>query len=131
MNKKEWNKLLHENALVNEAKDGYETVMLRDAKNQKGTELLRGEKVVVMFTGSRADFVYIVSADDPKRLNRLMVRTVNLHKYVKGATKEPSEKLLYKMSDAGIAKSVLGKRVEPDGYDQYGSPSWLLVIGLI
>jgi len=113
-----------------EASEGYTTTMLRDSKNKMGTELLRGEKVVVVFPRDRADFTYIFSADDPKRLNKLMVQTVNLHKYVRGATKTPSMNSLEKMSD-GIAKSVLGKRVEPDGYDQYGSPSWLLVIGLI
>ena len=111
-------------------KDGYETVMVKDSKNKKGTELLRGEKVVVVFPKDRAVFTYIFSADDPKRLNKIMVLTTNLHKYVKGASKIPSMRSLEKMAD-GIAKSVLGKRVEPDGYDPYGSPSWLLVVGII
>ena len=116
--------------ILTEVTDGYTTTMIRDAKNQKGVTLSKGEKVIVVFPKNRADVTHIFSANDPKRSNILMVRTMNLNKYVKGATKEPSEKLLYKMSD-GIAKSVLGKRVEPDGYDQYGSPSWLLVAGLI
>jgi hypothetical protein len=30
-----------------------------------------------------------------------------------------------------VVNSVAGERVEPDGYDEHGSPSWLLVLGLI
>lgn len=42
-----------------------------------------------------------------------------------------SMKTLEKWVENGVAKSVLGKRVEPDGYDDEGSPSWLLVFGII
>jgi hypothetical protein len=31
----------------------------------------------------------------------------------------------------GVCESVLGETVEPDGIDEHGSPSWLLVMGLI
>lgn len=34
-------------------------------------------------------------------------------------------------NDDGGCESVLGEWVEPDGYDQYGSPSWMLTLGLI
>jgi hypothetical protein len=44
--------------------------------------------------------------------------------------KEPSMSALEDMSD-GIAKSVTGKKVEPDGYGPDGSPSWLLALGMI
>ncbi len=44
---------------------------------------------------------------------------------------EPSVRTLKKWSSDGIAKSVTGHRVEPDGYGPDGSPSWLLVFGLI
>lgn len=45
--------------------------------------------------------------------------------------KEPSLRTLEKWSSDGIAKSVTGHRVEPDGYGPDGSPSWLLALGLI
>lgn len=45
--------------------------------------------------------------------------------------KVPSMAALEKYSDDGIAKSMLGNKVEPDGYDDMGSPSWLLVVGVI
>lgn len=28
-------------------------------------------------------------------------------------------------------ESVLGERIEPDGIDEHGSPSWLLVLGMV
>lgn len=30
-----------------------------------------------------------------------------------------------------ICESVLGEQVEPDGWDEHGSPSWLLALGMI
>jgi hypothetical protein len=45
--------------------------------------------------------------------------------------KEPSIKTMGNWSNDGVAKSMLGHRVEPDGYDSEGSPSWLLVAGII
>lgn len=43
----------------------------------------------------------------------------------------PSMKTLQKYSFDGIAKSVTGKKCEPDGYSDDGAPSWLLVLGMI
>ena len=45
--------------------------------------------------------------------------------------KPPTMKTLEKYSLDGVAKSVTGKRCEPDGYGPDGSPSWLLVLGMI
>jgi len=45
--------------------------------------------------------------------------------------KAPSLKTMQKWSNDGVAKSMLGQRVEPDGYDSEGSPSWMLVAGII
>lgn len=35
------------------------------------------------------------------------------------------------VNDSEDCTSVTGECVEPDGYDQYGAPSWLLTLGLI
>jgi hypothetical protein len=35
------------------------------------------------------------------------------------------------MVDEGVAKTVTGKRAEPDGFGDDDSPSWLLVLGYI
>jgi hypothetical protein len=45
--------------------------------------------------------------------------------------KEPSTKTMEKWMASGMAKSVFGHTVEPDGWDSDGSPSWLLVLGMI
>ncbi len=45
--------------------------------------------------------------------------------------KAPSMASLEKWSDDGIAKTVTGKRTEPDGYGDDNSPSWLLALGMI
>jgi hypothetical protein len=50
---------------------------------------------------------------------------------VSGITKSPSQSTLERMMNDGIATSVTGKLVEPDGYGPDGSPSWLLALGLI
>lgn len=60
----------------------------------------------------------------------LKLRCSSLPRYF-SKFKEPSLKTMEKWSDDGVAKSMLGKRVEPDGYDDEGSPSWMLVVGVI
>ena len=50
---------------------------------------------------------------------------------VSSAFREPSLKKLENWSNDGVCQSVLGERVEPDGWDSYGSPSWLLALGMI
>ena len=51
--------------------------------------------------------------------------------WLTGFNKAPSMRTLMKNEFNSVAKSVTGKRVEPDGYGPDGSPSWLLVLGLI
>jgi len=43
----------------------------------------------------------------------------------------PSIEELEEQCNDGVCDSVLGERVEPDGTDEYGSPSWLLALGMI
>jgi len=50
---------------------------------------------------------------------------------ITSAFKAPSMKSLERWNWDGICKTPTGKRVEPDGYGPDGSPSWLLVFGLI
>jgi len=63
-------------------------------------------------------------------LVRNLYRTVKATNHVK-FYKEPSISKLEKMSDDGICTTVTGDKVEPDGFGENGSPSWLLVMGLI
>lgn len=50
---------------------------------------------------------------------------------VTSAFREPSISTLEKWNDDGVCKSIGGERVEPDGWDSKGSPSWMLAIGII
>lgn len=45
--------------------------------------------------------------------------------------KAPTVATLQRWSDGGFAKTVTGKKTEPDGYGTDGSPSWMLVLGMI
>jgi hypothetical protein len=47
------------------------------------------------------------------------------------AFKAPSIATMESWDARGIARSVAGCNVEPDGYDEHGSPSWMLVLGII
>ena len=62
------------------------------------------------------------------------LRATNLKLSYKNFTKllkPPTLKTLEKYSWDGVAKTVTGYRTEPDGIGIDGSPSWLLVIGII
>ncbi len=50
---------------------------------------------------------------------------------VSSAFHAPSIGKLERQSNDGVCDSILGKRVEPDGWDEHGSPSWLLALGMI
>lgn len=45
--------------------------------------------------------------------------------------KEPSLQTLEKWSDEGYCSSINGKKVEIDGYDPDGFPSWMIVLGMV
>ena len=62
----------------------------------------------------------------PVKLN-----TGRLHNYLRGFPKPPGYRALEKMMENGVALTPTGKRVEPDGVGPDGSPSWLLIGGLI
>jgi hypothetical protein len=50
---------------------------------------------------------------------------------ITSAFKAPSMSSLERWNNDGVCKTPTGKRVEPDGHGSDGSPSWLLVFGVI
>ena len=50
---------------------------------------------------------------------------------ITSAFKAPSMSLLERWAYESVVRTPTGKRVEPDGYGEDGSPSWLLVMGFI
>lgn len=51
--------------------------------------------------------------------------------WAKGVKALPSLRTLEKWSNDGVARTVDGQRIEPDGTASNGAPSWLLVVGVI
>jgi hypothetical protein len=97
--------------------------------SKKGVTINVGEQVEVKFDvkakGSSefcASYVSLNTEDGRKIL------TGNLEKL---GFRKPSLRKLEEYSSDGIAKSVFGNSVEPDGWSFDGSPSWLLVLGYI
>lgn len=43
----------------------------------------------------------------------------------------PSISTMEKWNNNGVCKTATGAKVEPDGIDSYGCPSWLMVMGLV
>jgi hypothetical protein len=43
----------------------------------------------------------------------------------------PTLRTLEKWSMDGVAKTLLGQRIEPDGHSADGCPSWLIYLGFI
>lgn len=95
-----------------------------------------GEVVFTIPAGTRVhvDFspneypnrIFVTVGDEVK-----VSRTTSASNWLKGFTKSPSQKTLERWSSEGVAKSVTGHKVEPDGYGPDGSPSWMLVVGII
>jgi len=101
--------------------------MKRDVRNKNGVEIKAGEMVDLKWMEPKPHFTVLLK---PGTEERVIVATKNLHSYV-NAPKAPSVYLMEKWSEDGVAKSILGHRTEPDGWDPNGSPSWMLALRLI
>ena len=85
-----------------------------------------GTAIEVHFAEGIDNRLFIKHGD---RILRISLQQV--HNRLTGFVKQPSMKTLEKYSYDGIAKTVTGQRTEPDGHGADGSPSWLLVMGII
>ena len=103
----------------------------RDITSKKGGTIPKGAKVTLSWKDldgkDRAHMTRVV--DDAG--TSVLVSTESLPDKVSGVTAVPSVRTMEKWSDDGIAKSVLGAKVELDGWDDEGSPSWALAMGLV
>lgn len=92
-----------------------------------GTVFPIGTDFSVSFVGGGSVIAVLVATISGKQFKTNCVR---LPRYFDGF-RVPSTAALEKAIDEGICRSVMGERVEPDGWDQHGSPSWLLALGMI
>jgi hypothetical protein len=58
-------------------------------------------------------------------------RSVVTRNFKGAGIRVPSMKTLERWVCDSVCESVFGSQVEPDGWDSDGSPSWLLVFGLV
>ena len=104
------------------------TTTIKEVKLKDGTVIPRGARVEVDFA-ERYPYTLTLEIEG---LGRTISTTPSLaYKKLKGFSKPPSFRAMEKWMSDGIAKTITGKRTEPDGYGPDGSPSWLLVLGLI
>lgn len=75
--------------------------------------------------------VTFIEGKDSRCLVHSPLHALPLQVRITSAFKTPSLASLRRWSYDGICKTPTGKRVEPDGHGPDGSPSWLLVFGLI
>lgn len=90
----------------------------KDIKMKDGTTVAKGATVVFV-EGSSSRCLVTGSRLEPYRVK------------VTSAFKAPSIWTLQKWENEGFCKSICGEKVEPDGHDHHGSPSWMLALGLI
>jgi hypothetical protein len=106
----------------------------QDVKLKDGRTYTKGTSVEVKFFGDKDNGhkvceINVMGSTDMSTTS-FKTAIANLPKFVSGFTK-PSLATMEKWVSEGIAKTPTGKRTEPDGYADDGSPSWLLVLGYI
>ena len=106
----------------------------RDVKLKDGRTFPKGSLVEVKFFGDKDNGhkiceVKVLGSTDMSNTT-YKTSIANLPTTVSGFTK-PSNATMEKWVSDGIAKTPTGKKTEPDGYADDGSPSWLLALGYI
>jgi hypothetical protein len=96
----------------------------QELKFKDGSVFSVGTMVKIEFPEDHSGMAIRVTADGVTKL----VRSSQLSKF---GIKQPTINTMTRWVEDGIARSVGGKKVEPDGWDSDGTPSWLLVVGII
>lgn len=94
-------------------------------KSKKGNIIEEGTKVTVTFPKKFNGQYMSIENDDI----RILSKTINMKNYF--GTKLPSNRQIEKWSFNSFCKSVNGAKVEHDGWDSNGNPSWMLALGII
>lgn len=100
----------------------------KDIKLRDRTFIEKGTEVTVVFDPNRPSLALLKIETRPEPVK---VSTIHLHDYLEGFKMPPSRAQLAKWLASGRCQSVRGQSVAIDDWDQYGSPSWLLVLGLV
>lgn len=105
------------------------TTTKKSFTSKKGTAINKGERVTVSFTVKG-------KASQEFLPNYVRIRTEDgrsiITRNFKGAgIRVPSMRALEHWACDSVCESVFGSVIEPDGWDSEGSPSWLLVFGIV
>lgn len=106
---------------------GFDSKTKVDIRWKDGTVTPANTSVHIWFSPKNLPSKMFIQTGD--RVYQTRISGGNL-KYV-GITKVPSLRTMEKYSWDGIAKTVTGFKTEPDGFGPDGSPSWMLVEGII
>jgi hypothetical protein len=98
-----------------------------EVKLKSGESIPKGEKVQISFISDGMG----IEIFSPSLKRKIKMYSKSAHKYFTKFSKPPSMKTMEEWMYDDVAKTVTGHRTEPDGHGPDGSPSWLLVLGLI
>lgn len=99
--------------------------MVNDAINKRGDSIPKGTEVTVEPCSPTLKGAILRHGE-----TSIIVAYERLYHYT-GEFQEPSLDQIKDMIFDGDCTSVAGEWVEPDGKDEHGFPSWLLVLGMI
>ena len=97
-----------------------------------------GQVTTIISAGAQVNVYFVeqypntLLVEVPDRFDEVKSTTItSAYRKFSGFNKPPTTKTLEKYSWDGIARTPTGHRTEPDGYGPDGSPSWLLIFGVI
>lgn len=99
--------------------------LIKTLRGQLG-DIEAGELVNLEWDEDDATRCLIVSPN-----SRIRVQSRRLPQLIGGLEPVPTEEELSALVTDSVCPSVLGHEVESDGWDEEGSPSWLLALGLM
>ena len=110
-----------------ESEETFTVKVKKDVRLKSGDVIPTGEEVKITFT----NYGRILEVESSSLGRTVKIPTTSGYRYFSKFINPPSVGTMEKWVSDGIAKTVTGHRTEPDGFGPDGSPSWLLVIGVI
>lgn len=123
MNVTEYNSVMNELGIDG---PGINSTTKKELKWKDGSVTPINTRVHIDFSNKLHGRIFVTIGD---KVYKTRVDTAS--KRFTGITNPPQIWTMEKWSNDGIAKTVTGMKTEPDGFGLDGSPSWLLVIGVI
>ena len=104
------------------------TLKVDVTSKKSGQKYTKGSVVSVAFSNDNEPARVTLTFVDGHSVN---VKESNVYRFVEGFKKQPTIATMERWVSGCFAYTLTGYKVEPDGRGPDGSPSWLLVLGLI